>query len=346
MVEKVFTLFKDYYGEDRIDLQTTVIGGFRRKCIIVYFPEVTVTNEQDASTVIKDLYVRVVINADGTLLQSFTMIRSTFRKCEIYADYAHSHLPGILTEFHTPCLGSGPINRTIASLNAEFSEELWMLFCYELDLYVKTESIEGVPYRRLSNIVPASLGGQSIYWDTPYHAVVLYPAFRESTPSNVPGGLFELVGPEFIKHILTSEKLKFTSTGHTIIPAYSYKQFVLVISNAFIEWWNNEGNAKYSYVSQGEVASQFFIAKLDAKEDWLKASFRNNTTRLLSYEGTVLLSFKGTPIKFTIEGQNEMEDPLANVENLIKLLHLEIVDWLYGNIIYLVNYYYGDRRSN
>ena len=90
---------------------------------------------------------------EGAHVQGFSMAKTTFTQGQYKAAYVHSHVPrdkGI--GFAQPCLGSGPIIKTISTLKTTYDSQIWGLFCQELDSYVKTESIEGVPYIRISNI--------------------------------------------------------------------------------------------------------------------------------------------------------------------------------------------------
>ena len=118
---------------------------------LIHWDTVTVTNEFDDSEKIFDLFVKV--HMEGAHVQGFSMAKTTFTQGQYKAAYVHSHVPrdkGI--GFAQPCLGSGPIIKTISTLKTTYDSQIWGLFCQELDSYVKTESIEGVPYIRISNI--------------------------------------------------------------------------------------------------------------------------------------------------------------------------------------------------
>ena len=161
---KVYEIFKDFFGENLVDLQgfpdlipeSPALGesGYSGY-IIVRFPHVTVTNEHERSVDIREVYVKLKIDHTGSLIGKFQLSRAHFPMSHIRSNYAHSHIPGIPSldsPFLDPCLGSGPINNTINSLNVDFDEDLWNLFCLELQKYVGTESVSGVPYRYLEHI--------------------------------------------------------------------------------------------------------------------------------------------------------------------------------------------------
>lgn len=120
-------------------------------CFLIHWDTVTVTNEFDESEKIFDLFVKV--HMEGAHVQGFSMAKTTFTQRQYKAAYVHSHVPrnqGIY--FAQPCLGGGPIRETISTLNTTYDSQIWGLFCQELDSYVKTESVVGVPYIRMSNI--------------------------------------------------------------------------------------------------------------------------------------------------------------------------------------------------
>lgn len=125
--------------------------GYLFDCFLIHWDTVTVTNEFDESEKIFDLFVKV--HMEGKHIQGFSMAKTTFTQRQYKAAYVHSHVPrdkGI--HFAQPCLGEGPIRKTISTLNTTYDSQIWGLFCQELDSYVKTESVVGVPYIRLSNI--------------------------------------------------------------------------------------------------------------------------------------------------------------------------------------------------
>ena len=111
-VEGVYQVFKDFFGEDVVDLQqlvtpqriqetAVVLFGQKQEFsdvdlagmltaieqnqgypfILVYWPSVTVTNENDRSVVIQDLYAKVHLTYNGTIpyeYEGFSLNRATF----------------------------------------------------------------------------------------------------------------------------------------------------------------------------------------------------------------------------------------------------------------------------
>lgn len=125
--------------------------------IIVWFPKVTVENEYGKKHDIYDLFVKIEITSLGTMQHSFEIKRTSFSIAELKIGYVHSHTPSkrnisSIKVFDHVCLGTGPIRNTISRLRFDNDENLWLLFCTELGLYVRTESLAGGPYIRMSQL--------------------------------------------------------------------------------------------------------------------------------------------------------------------------------------------------
>lgn len=173
--EKKFTYHIKTNKEFRNALKRRLFVHSEQSCAVLYilikYPEITVTNENDRSTNIKDLYVKLTFHLDGAF-RSMEGIRSTYNESEFNARYAHSHLPGKVTAgiFQNFCLGSGPISITLQNFrNTDFenfdADELYPYFCLllaELNTYVQTESLEGGPYVKLATIQTGSIDSSEI----------------------------------------------------------------------------------------------------------------------------------------------------------------------------------------
>jgi len=152
-IEKIRDIFYDYYGEERTDIVQRTVDWYD---VIVWFPSVIVSNENRRSTVVRDLFVKTGVYASGKLKSMPTMAKSTFTEAEAISGYVHSHCSGWFpsrpNDYNSLCFGTGPLVSTCSSLLSSFNEQIWILFCGELDLYVQTESIAGIPYKRLETI--------------------------------------------------------------------------------------------------------------------------------------------------------------------------------------------------
>ena len=126
--------------------------------IIIKFPHEVITNEYGKKTEIYDFFVKVTIKYDGTF-SDISAIKSTYTEDQLFSGYVHSHCPSVersttgVREWKGMCFGSGPINNTMSILRSRlYDDRLWMAFVAELRQWVRTESTDGGPYFRMSNI--------------------------------------------------------------------------------------------------------------------------------------------------------------------------------------------------
>lgn len=128
--------------------------------IIIKFPEVTISNSRKLQTLIKDLYVRIPVElkSDSIYFNTIDGTRSTLTNAEKEGNYLHSHLPLSTSpcEFSTFCTGSGEINNITALLNADFDVDLFKLYLFNLETFTSWESLEGTPYRYISELLESS----------------------------------------------------------------------------------------------------------------------------------------------------------------------------------------------
>lgn len=146
-VNDVFNIAVDVLGEDNVDLQINNI--------IIHWDKIVITNENDSTHDIFNLYAKVGVSPMGRY-GCVGLIRSTFTKDEALSGYVHSHVVRAqdgYVKFETPCFGTGPIKNTMTSLARDYDEDLWRLFFVELDRFVRVESLTGVPYIRMGSIV-------------------------------------------------------------------------------------------------------------------------------------------------------------------------------------------------
>lgn len=129
----------------------------------IHFPEIEITNTENARQMIKDLYVRFYLNGNVKLTEIIehgctngylSGLRTTYTHREYQADYAHSHLPGRTNTPHFKkfCTGSGPIKQIIIKLAANYGSVDYQMFLHTIKNYVKHESLDGVPHRWIRNI--------------------------------------------------------------------------------------------------------------------------------------------------------------------------------------------------
>lgn len=154
----VYKLAVDIFGEDRVDLnllnwyEESDKGSYN---ITIWFPEVEITNSRGDKHTVRDLYVKWTIGSvglDRTYKISLHMYgaRGEITAKEAYYEYGHSHLSGWW--WGNFCTGSSPFTIMMEEVKQELSEESWEMLFLSLENYLKWESLEGVPYKYMSNI--------------------------------------------------------------------------------------------------------------------------------------------------------------------------------------------------
>ena len=176
------SVFSSYFGEERVDAKK--VNADRLK-VWIHFPQITITNSYNRKHIIKDLYVEYLFNSkNGRLIEGPRYMRATISNLEYQTDYVHSHCSAHFRDYMSVsnsipreirdcryyafgvCTGSGPINNTIYCLvgmvdfsttnritySNPFYKTLLTTLCLETDRIVRWESVEGGPYRLISNI--------------------------------------------------------------------------------------------------------------------------------------------------------------------------------------------------
>ena len=322
--EILHSILIDYFGDANVDFK-------ENNEILIYFPKVTVTNENDKSIEITKLFVRVVVDEDCSLVGTFTMNRSEFTVDQFRSDYLHSHICGIpardgdASRFSAPCLGTGPIRQTCATLNDGFSEEFWNLFCRELSLYVTRESLEGVPYRHLEHV-----GIENGKWSK----MDLEPNFYSTH-------FFEdFIITQFIRDILKDMPFRFNYVNGSYGVAMSPFEWYIAISNKFIEWYNSRDKEFRERVNYRDYMTEVKIEGFTIYRH-TDPSFRSDRD-FSEFIGRRVCTFKGEEVSLSITGINQhFED-----ENITLVLNPEICQHILAYILKIVNFGYGNSNKS
>lgn len=229
---KVYTIFKDYFGEDRTDLQQLTENvytnsSYKTAYIIVHFPEFTITNEFEETHTIKDMYVRITVNENKTIGPRILGQRSTLTDEEYVTSYSHSHLPIGYGGYSDFCLGQGPIKNTLLSLVDYGSDDLWLLFCGELEEFLKVESLSGGPYKKISDLSKSST------YNSPYYFVHLL-----NIDNIFNNAKYKIMIRDFLKYFLYTAPLSFYIIYDKIELAMDIKKFTVLLSNVFFNYYN------------------------------------------------------------------------------------------------------------
>lgn len=334
--QKVVDILNDYYGEDRVDDQRTHI--------LIYWPEVTVTNENDRSIDIKELYAKIVVNENGTLEGTFRLNRAEYSCTEWYNNYMHSHVNSISKSspksFSSSCLGQGPIRDTMTYLNTHFDEDFWAMFALELDKYVHTESLNGGPYHRMENMnrlpetrineVPVILSSNSFYVN-----------YINNSELNI-------ILNEFIPYAISKRPFRFSFNNRYHIAESNY-DIVVKLSNLFIEWFNGIDSDDKKHGIKEYMTSNEYLNKYKAHNGMIKRLVVENHdySQYIRKNGAELWKFKGKQLNLKITGipnYNE-EDTTIQDPFLSTLLYPELALHIASKLLNVINYQYGKTET-
>ena len=306
--------------------------------IYVWWPSVTVTNENNRSVTIQDLFAKIEVGINGRIPyenHGFLLNRATYSKAQFLSNYMHSHIAcipkGDFTCFKSPCLGFGPIRETILTLKNGYDEALWMLFCQELSMYVTVESLAGGPHRRMEYIGSTSKSIVPLALDI----IGSYSPFTQS------GFTYDEL-EEFIKYYLQHGHLSLIFKEGRFQCGLLVFDYVLDISNAFIDFYNEQLSEGQSQLTK--CFSKGLLIEVQAAQGKF---YRNNdsnasTLSIASYRDKLVLIFKGREIRTTIIEDNEEKTTLTNILNpsfAMHILHyiLSIINFRFQN---------GNNKSN
>lgn len=327
-VEKVVNVLTNTTVKERIGN-----AKFNGIFILVHFPHVRVTNEHDRFVDINHLWAKVKVSYNGTLNGGFTLNRSEYTLLHIRSHYMHSHISSIptgdFTRFQNPCTGRGPINGTISVLNRDYDEDMWNMFCLELSKYVTVESVAGGPYNYLEK-----LGTNDMEVGVDRFITYLSPNYYESviTPDKF---------REFVRYFISSKKLKFNYVNGSYSIGMSLIEFIVLISNEFIKWYNDQFNkeeltAKFAELKRKDILKECII---DNGKIYYETG-RTNVNDYLGYIGKKVCMFKDREITISItdiaEVRNENKSIILNTQTALYILNI---------ILKVLNYRYGRNKA-
>lgn len=327
-VEKVVNVLADNRVKERIGN-----AKFNGIFILVHFPHVRITNEHNRFVDINHLWAKVKIMYNGTLNGGFTLNRSEYSMLHISSGYMHSHISAIPTSnfanFQSPCTGSGPINGTISTLNMDYDEDMWNMFCLELSKYVTVESIAGRPYHYLERLGTGNM-------ETGINRFVTYlsPGYYEDALSSD-----KL--KEFVRYFINSKKLKFNYVNGSYSIGMSFIEFIVLISNKFIKWYNDQFNkeeltTKFADLKRKGILKECIIDNGKIYYDRV----RNNVNSYAQYIGKKVCVFKGREITVDITDIVEVKN-----ENKSIILNIHTALYILATILKVLNYRYGRSKA-
>lgn len=327
-VEKVVNVLTNTTVKERIGN-----AKFNGIFILVHFPHVRVTNEHGRFVDINHLWAKVEIMYNGTLNGGFTLNRSKYTMLHISSGYMHSHIGGIptgdFTRFQSPCTGSGPINSTISTLNRDYDEDMWNMFCLELSKYVTVESIAGRPYNYLER-----LGTNGMEVGVDRFITYLSPNYYGSviTPDKF---------KEFVRYFISSKKLKFNYVNGSYSIGMSLTEFIVLISNEFIKWYNDQFNKEEFTANFAELKGRGILKEciIDNGKIYYDKGV-DNVNNYAQYIGKKVCMFKGREVTIDITDIAEVRN-----ENKSIILNTHTALYILAIILKVLNYRYGRSKA-
>jgi hypothetical protein len=305
--------------------------------ILIHFPEIKVTNENDTSTIIYDLYAKIIINKNGTIEGYPEFCKATYTQEQWNASYIHSHMRAVRKDnpelFKNSCLGSGPLSNTIPALRLDGNLNLWPLFCLELDRYLQVESLEGGPYIRISSI-SNKIKKQK------------FTKFKFNTFENVyintslirNNSYIKNLMSLYIKHLLRSGKLNFVWVSNKYSIGMDFLEILQTFSSEFIIFYNNlvmedknDFEFKNYYVSISDLLNNRVLLKGKIDE----AKFIHYSSENINREDINeinLFTFKNAPVKLKI-----IEEINSEENSLEYFVNPELIDYILKQILNITN---------
>lgn len=131
--------------------------------ITIHYPELIITNSTGMSHIMRDLYVTFNFAYNSShmhwqLARTPVLRRTTYTCGEIKAGYVFSHCIGresnssLFSEIGSFCFGSGVLGKIINNYQIKIIPTEIVPFIIAFESYLKWESLEGSPYRRIDNI--------------------------------------------------------------------------------------------------------------------------------------------------------------------------------------------------
>lgn len=296
--------------------------------IIIRFPRVRVTNENDKFIDITELYAKVNIKSDGRLAEFFTLMRTEYTMIQWESHYSHSHMPSTDFRWQSPCLGSGPIRTTQESLYNSFNLDIWGLFCYELSKYVTVESLAGVPYRRLENV------GNGNNLDYVYNQTIFNPPMYRR---------INTILLAFYDYFIREFNFPLSFINGAYVLGDSVLNFALHVTDLFANWYNKEASMRHYTITLEEFKIRNLLEEVIIRDGKIYSPRRENrVSRVPEMQGRELFEFKGKMVTANFTGEPEQDD--AN--NTVLLLSGNIISFLISRILRIINYKYGEYQDN
>lgn len=320
-------------GETILDVPDDVYNGLitlNEPFILVWWPSVEVKNEYGKSIVITDLYAKIELTMDGRIPfenHGFQLNRSSFSINQFASGYVHSHIPRVHNNyyrFQDFCLGLSPIKNTILHLKSNNELIEWMMFCQELSLCVTVESVAGGPWIGLETVGAKVMLQHQYYDDSSCFCSTFFAKYH-----------VEII--DFVKYYLEHGHLSLSYKDGFFCCGMPFHDFVIDMSNSFIEWFNNNCNA----YQRDSLFSEKMLLEVIVMDGCFYEYNSYNTLDVARYGGKDLgFTFKGNRVCLHIE--RDMEEENVNYATILNPLE---ASGILNIILRIINFNYHDSNN-
>lgn len=159
-IDDIIGITKDVFPEENIEIDQAN----NLLSLVIYVPEITITNASGEKHTITDLYTKLVFSTElsgAAKIVDLALRRGSITHGEYCYGYVHSHVTatqsGTLQNYtNTVCFGATPIATLRTLLQAKYSNKDYRNFLHMYKNWLSWESIEGAPYRYMSKIISSA----------------------------------------------------------------------------------------------------------------------------------------------------------------------------------------------
>ena len=202
-----------------------------------------------------------------------------------------------------------------------------MLFCHELSLYVTVESLAGVPYKYLENVHLNDILSSYGKYNENYGMALDY--FNRIFP---PAEL-----KEFILFYLQNGHLAINYQNGVFKAGMSYFDYMIDISNAFIEYFNTHYDDKH--IAQQCFDHHVLYHSIASNGQFFDPGSSDTIPDVSQYVGKKVCTFKGRDITLRIM-ESSTEEPQKTT-----VLNHGLAMYILNNILKIINYRYTNEYT-
>ena len=300
-------------------------------CIVVHFHDITVSNEEDDSTQIEDIYSSTCVSYGGYHSLYNFWFRTTVSDLHYKAHYRHSHLPsGTDPQWCSPCLGQGPITMTIDTLQSTSDINFWNLFWLELDKCIRVESLKGGPYIHIRDIADGS------------RVINKFNCFQYDNSYRNASRMSHRLFDEIALRVLKSAQLQYAFRSNSICIVTPFEDFTVAASNCALSYLQqlheqDSGAAERLALRLFESRMMFF-GQVTTTGHIL--SYGNESPITTAFSRPAGFSFKDTPVVFKVIETTE------DHRTFYCLLSPKVTGYLKNKLTILINNIYARKYAS